>query len=121
MNIQEIKKIRTAKRVKRTRSKVIKISRLNSVPRLTVFRSNKHFSAQIIDDSNNKTLVSASEKELEIGKKLKSVKSAELGSIIAQKAQKSGIKKVIFDKGAYKYHGRVKSFADTARKGGLIF
>jgi large subunit ribosomal protein L18 len=106
-----------ARRQIRTRSKIRKnIDRL----RLTVFRSNKYILAQIIDDSKGKTLISVSEKELkEKGTKTEEAKS--LGLVLAKKAVAKKIIKVVFDKGSYAYHGRVKAFADAAREGGLEF
>ncbi len=91
-------------------------------PRLSVFRSNRYFYAQIINDKEGETLVDASEQELEINEKLSKSKQAEaLGELLAQKAKKKGVLQVVFDKRPYKYHGRVKSFAEGARKGGLQF
>ena len=90
--------------------------------RLTVFRSNKYIYAQIIDDKKGKTVLSASEKDLKNESKVNKVQKAEeLGKTIAQKAMSKKIKDVVFDKGAYKYHGRVKALAEGARKGGLVF
>ncbi|KKQ96016.1 MAG: 50S ribosomal protein L18 [Candidatus Levybacteria bacterium RIFCSPHIGHO2_02_FULL_39_36] len=90
--------------------------------RLTVFRSNKYIYAQIIDDKKGKTVLSASEKDLKNESKVNKVQKAEeLGKAIAQKAMSKKIKDVVFDKGAYKYHGRVKALAEGARKGGLVF
>ena len=95
--------------------------------RLAVFRSNKALYAQIVDDVKGETLVAASEKDLKKVAKLKSTKVTKterarmVGEILAQKAQKKGIKKVKFDRRSYKYHGRVKSLAEGARKGGLEF
>lgn len=83
-------------------------------PRLSVFRSNTHISAQLIDDTMGKTLVSAHDK--------KNVGKAEaLGAKIAEGAKKAGVTKAVFDRGAYKYHGNVKAVAEGARKGGLDF
>lgn len=90
-------------------------------PRLSVFRSNTGIYAQIIDDANRKTLVGASTANIKDAKGTKSEKAKALGSLIAQKAKDNKITKVVFDKGAYKYHGRVKSFAEGAREGGLQF
>jgi large subunit ribosomal protein L18 len=91
-------------------------------PRLCVFRSNRHIFAQIINDEVGKTLVSAKDQELNLTEKKKKVEiSFELGKLIAQKAIEKGIKKVVFDRAGYKYHGRVKAFAEGARKGGLNF
>ena len=89
-------------------------------PRLTVFRSNKFFTAQIIDDAAGKTLVGIAEDE-KASKGTKSEKAKSLGQEIAKKAIAMKIKQIIFDKGRYAYHGRVKAFADGAREGGLNF
>jgi large subunit ribosomal protein L18 len=93
-------------------------------PRLSVFRSNKHFYAQIIDDITGKTLVSASSKSKDYTEKanIKKVdQAAVVGTQLAQKATASGISEVRFDRNGYLYHGRVKSFAESARKAGLKF
>ena len=88
--------------------------------RLTVFRSTKNMSAQIVDDKNNKTLVSATS----LGKK-KNQKKSDISSFVAEslvkKALEKKITKVYFDRGNYRYHGRIKKFADALRKGGLTF
>lgn len=94
--------------------------------RLSVFRSNKHISAQLIDDNQGKTLVSASTYEKEIRDALKNagatIDAAKLvGSKIAERAVKAGAATVVFDRGAYRYHGRVKELADAARASGLSF
>jgi len=92
-------------------------------PRLSVFRSNKYIYAQIINDEKKETLVSASTLGKGIksrGESLSNKRSAlDLGSLIAQKAKEKGITRVCFDRGGYKYHGKVKQVADGARKGGL--
>jgi len=89
-------------------------------PRLSVFRSNKFIYAQLIDDVNGKTLVSTSSRALtEILPKVDS--SALVGKALAEKAMASGISEVVFDRGGYLYHGRVKALADGAREGGLKF
>lgn len=92
-------------------------------PRLSVFRSNRDIYAQIIDDAAGITLVSTSSRIAEINeqKVTKIEKSALVGKMIAQKAQDAGISKVVFDRNGYLYHGRVKSLAEAAREGGLIF
>ncbi len=92
-------------------------------PRLSVFRSNKHIYAQIIDDEKGETLISSSDLELpKANKKGKKTDVAfAVGEIIAQKAKKKKIIKVKFDRGGYKYHGRIKALASGARKGGLKF
>jgi len=100
-----------------------KIRGVPTRPRLSVFRSNKAIYAQIIDDQKGKTLVAASSFNLnqEEQKLTKNEKAFKVGQILAQKALKAKIKKVVFDRRAYKYHGRVKALADGARKGGLQF
>lgn len=92
-------------------------------PRMSVFRSNRDIYVQLIDDSTGHTLVSASSSipDIRDQKATKVAKSAMVGKIIAEKAQEAGIKQVVFDRNGYLYHGRVKSLADAAREGGLIF
>lgn len=95
---------------------------MNKRPRISVFRSNRYIYAQIIDDENGVSLVGVSEAELKTEKKFPKTKRAELiGEILAKKALKKGIRKVRFDRGKYRYHGRVKALAEGARKGGLKF
>tara|TARA_Y100000591_G_C21578066_1_gene566829 strand:- start:387 stop:740 length:354 start_codon:yes stop_codon:yes gene_type:complete len=91
--------------------------------RITVSKSLKNLSAQIIDDKQNKTLVSASSVEKEIrDKKVKKIeKSSLIGEILAKRAKEKNINEVYFDRGQYKYHGRLKIFAETLRKNGLKF
>jgi len=93
--------------------------------RLTVFRSSKHIYAQVIDDTEGSTLASASSIEKATREGLKTGASVEaakaVGKLIAERAQEKGVKDVIFDRGAYLYHGRVKALADAAREGGLNF
>ena len=92
-------------------------------PRLSVFRSNKQIYAQLIDDVNAVTLVSASSREKEIAAEsgTKTEKAALVGKLIAKKAIEAGIETVVFDRNGYLYHGRVKQLADSAREGGLKF
>ncbi len=92
-------------------------------PRLSVFRSDRHMYAQIIDDSCGKTLCSAStmEKNFRADKKSNCEAAGKVGALIASKAIEAGIKEVVFDRGGYNYHGRVKALADGARSGGLVF
>ncbi len=96
-----------------------------SRPRLSVFRSGKHIYAQVIDDLQGTTLASASsvDKDLRATVKTGADKSAasEVGKLIAERAVKAGIKDVVFDRGGYKYHGRVKALAEAAREAGLSF
>lgn len=88
-------------------------------PRLAVFRSNKGISCQIIDDSVGHTLASASSKEA--SKAPKTEMSKAVGVLLAEKAKAAGVTKVVFDRGGYLYHGRVKALAEGAREGGLEF
>jgi len=90
-------------------------------PRLCVFRSSKGIYAQVIDDDAGVTLASASTLQLDGASGTKSERAAEVGKLVAQRAREAGIAKVIFDRGGYLYHGRVKALADGAREGGLEF
>jgi len=91
-------------------------------PRLSVFRSNKGIYAQVIDDLSGKTLVSASSLSKEFSTTgSKSDQSVAVGKLVAEKAIAAGIKEVVFDRNGYLYHGRIKSLAEGAREGGLIF
>jgi large subunit ribosomal protein L18 len=94
-------------------------------PRLSVFRSLKHIRVQVIDDTQGHTLVAASTLDAEVRSELsgkdKSAQAAVVGEVVARRAQAAGITHVVFDRGGYKYHGRVKSLADAARKAGLDF
>ena len=94
-------------------------------PRLNVFRSLKHIQAQIIDDACGHTLVAASTLDADVRAKLqdqdKTGQAEAVGEVLAERALAAGIKTVVFDRGGYKYHGRVKALADAARKGGLQF
>ena len=107
-----------------------KISGTSNYPRLSVFRSNKFIYAQIIDDESNKTILSCSSKDKDVssdktenksGLSHKSFDAYKVGLTISNKCKKSGITKVVFDRGGYKYHGRVKALADGARENGLEF
>ena len=88
-------------------------------PRLVIFRSLKHITAQLVDDVARRTLLTVSSTDLESGNK--TAKSLEVGKRIASRAKDAGITKVVFDRAGYKYHGRVKAVADGAREGGLEF
>ena len=95
-------------------------------PRLVVYRSLSHIYAQLVDDVNSKTIVSASSKSKEIEDKVKSAKgkidkSKEVGKLIGEKAKSANIEKVVFDRNGYLYHGRVKALAEGARESGLHF
>ena len=91
-------------------------------PRLAIFRSNKGIYAQIIDDVKAHTLVAASTLDKEVKTKASNIEAAkEVGALIANRATKAGIKNVVFDRGGYIYHGKVKAFAEAAREAGLEF
>jgi len=100
-----------------------KISGVASKPRLSVFRSNSDIYAQLIDDNNGVTLAAASsrQKDIQAQKAPKIEKSKLVGAAIATKAKELGISTVVFDRGGYIYHGRVKAVAEGAREGGLVF
>ena len=109
------------KRLRRLRRTRAKIFGTKERPRLSVYRSNKHIYVQLIDDNSFHTLASASSFEYKGEKINKTEMSKFVGNLIAQKAKKLGIKKVVFDRRWYKYHGRVKALAEAARSGGLEF
>ena len=89
-------------------------------PRLVVFRSNHGIQAQLVDDTQAKTLAAAGHTQLKkTFKGTKSEQAAEVGKLLAEKAKKAGIESVVFDRGGYLYHGRVKALAEAAREGGL--
>jgi len=96
-----------------------KVAGTGERPRLVIFRSLKHITAQIVDDTAGRTLMTVSSTDLTSGKKTE--KSTEVGKRIAARAKDAGITKVVFDRAGYKYHGRVKAVADGAREGGLEF
>lgn len=105
----KIKREKRERRHNRIRSKIVGTS---DKPRFSVFRSNQHLYVQLINDIENKVICAASDIE---------VKRAELGKLIAKKAVEKKIKKVVFDRSGYKYHGQVKNLADSAREAGLEF
>ncbi len=113
------------RRQRRARFKLRKVSSLRA--RLSVFRSSKHIYAQVIDDTKGVTLASAStldeeaKKTLEKGKGTDTAAAAIVGKLVAQRAIKAGVKQVVFDRGGYIYHGRVKALGDAARESGLNF
>lgn len=98
-----------------------KISGTNERPRLCVFRSNQHIYAQLIDDEKGVTLLALSDAHIKKGKHTKSELAKMVGVELAKKAKGSGVESVVFDRGGFRYHGRVKQIADGAREGGLIF
>ena len=120
-------KIRTKKgrRVMRHVRVRRKVGGTSERPRLSVYRSLNHVYAQVIDDSQGVTLAAASSLEQAVKERNADKRKTELaelvGELIGQRAQQKGVSKVVFDRGGYKYHGRVKALADAARKGGLVF
>jgi large subunit ribosomal protein L18 len=114
-----------ARRQRRARYKLRKVSGVR--PRLSVFRSSKHIYAQVIDDTKGVTVACAStldaeaKKALEKGKSTDTAAAAVVGKLVAERAKKVGIKDVVFDRGGYIYHGRVKALGDAARESGLNF
>ena len=130
MNTKKEKRYRRHKRVR------ARVKGIGKILRLCVFRSNKHIYAQLIDDETGKTIIAASDKEMK--RKTQSAKrktekkeekslsgkvavAYEVGKLIAKKATEKKLEKVVFDRGGYKYHGRIKALADGAREGGLKF
>jgi large subunit ribosomal protein L18 len=107
------------KRAQRIRRKLKQVN--SERYRLTVFKSSRNISAQIIDDKNNKTLVSESSIKDKNEKKKKTDLSLIVAERLSKKAMEKKITKVYFDRGGYKYHGRIKIFAEALRKGGLVF
>ena len=114
MNLKDKRKIRNRNRIKHNSDR----------KRLSVFRSNNNIYAQIIDDKNGKTIASASSLEKEfvkMEKKTDFIVEKKVGKLVAERSIKQGIKRVVFDKGSYSYHGRVKALAESARSSGLDF
>ena len=114
-----------AMRLIRHRSTRAKVHGTSSRPRLAIFRSLNNIYAQVIDDSKGVTVTSASSLEPEVKQSKSSMPKSKVsntvGSLLARRAKEKGIDKVVFDTGGYKYHGRVKAFAEAAREGGLEF
>ena len=116
MNLQRTLHQRIARRSARTRAGIS-----GAAPRLSVHRTNRFIYAQIVDDKAMKTIVSFSSKQLEKGKRTKIEEASAVGEKIGKLAREKGVEKAVFDRGAYRYHGRVKALADAARKAGLQF
>ena len=116
-------KVTNARRKVRVRNSVKRAA--GGRPRLSVFRSSKHIYAQVIDDVKGETLASASSMEKSLRDAAKTganiAAASAVGKLVAERALKGGVKEVIFDRGQYLYHGRVKALADAAREGGLSF
>lgn len=119
MELKKKAKIRVRKRIRR------KIRGLEEKPRVYVFKSNRYIYAQVINDEKNMVLAAASTLEKEFKEKNKNYKNREacelLGQILAKKLLEKKIQKVVFDRGFYPYHGRIKALAEGMRKGGLVF
>ncbi|HNR77380.1 MAG TPA: 50S ribosomal protein L18 [Parvularculaceae bacterium] len=117
------KAVQKGKRALRNRAKIRAVS--GGRPRLSVFRSSKNISAQIIDDAAGKTIVSASSLDRDLkgslSKGADKEAAAKVGKALAERAVKAGVKDVVFDRGGYIFHGRIKALADAAREGGLNF
>ena len=111
------------RRRRRVRAKLRRVA--NNRPRLSVFRSSKHIYAQIIDDTAGRTLAAASSLDGGLRTRLDNgagvTAAGAVGKLIAERAKAAGIERVVFDRGAYLFHGRVKALADAAREGGLVF
>lgn len=120
MAVQKQSLQRRAQRVRRQLKKVG-----NGRPRLSVYRSSKNIYAQIIDDAAGNTVASASTLDADLRKKLKTGSDTEaaaaVGKLVAERASKAGVKDVVFDRGPYIFHGRIKALAEAAREGGLTF
>lgn len=113
----------TKRRANRVRRQLRKVA--NGRPRLSIHRSSKNIYAQIIDDAKGETVAAASTLEKDVRGGLKTgadtAAAAAVGKLVAERATKAGVKEVVFDRGAFLYHGRVKALADAAREGGLSF
>ncbi len=115
-------KTRREGRLRRHRRVRKKVRGTESRPRLSVYRSNKHISAQIIDDYAGVTIASANTlADVKETSTSSAAAAAEVGTLLAERAKTAGIDKVVFDRGGYRYHGRVAALADAAREGGLEF
>jgi large subunit ribosomal protein L18 len=112
------RRLRIRRRIRKT------VSGTADIPRLSVFRSNKQIYIQVVDDASGKTLfeVSSLNKEIEAKKNISKIERSKMvGKLLAEEAKKKGITSVVFDRGGYMYHGRIKELADAAREGGLKF
>ena len=118
-----MKKTTTSRRKARVRRAIKLVA--NGRPRLSIFRSSQHIYAQVIDDVKGHTVAAASSLDKDLRERLKTgadtEAAAEVGRLVAERAKAAGVEQVVFDRGAYIYHGRVKALADAAREGGLNF
>ena len=119
-----VKEVREA-RIRRHQRVRLRVNGITERPRLAVFRSLSHIYAQVIDDSRGQTLAAASTIDPELKGKInghkKSAQAEMVGALLASRALELGVKQVVFDRGGYKYHGRVKALAEAMRKGGVKF
>jgi len=124
-DLQMKRQATTVRRERRHRRVRAKVAGTPERPRLNVFRSNRHIFAQLIDDAKGNTLVAASTLDADVRSKAAQLKKKEeakaVGKLLAQRAVEKGLKLVVFDRGGYRYHGRIKSLAEGAREGGLEF
>ncbi|MBI2064367.1 MAG: 50S ribosomal protein L18 [Candidatus Yanofskybacteria bacterium] len=116
MNKNSDKKLNRSRRHRKVRAK---ISGTSSRPRIAVFKSNQYIYAQVVDDESGKTLLSVSDMEVKKGKK--SEKALKIGETLAARMKEKGLLEAVFDRGGFKFHGRVKSVADGLRNGGIKF
>ena len=122
-NAMKTTREKTLRRAQRVRAKLRKVA--EGKPRLSVARSHKNISAQIIDDEKGLTVAAASTLEKDLREQLKATSDVaaaqKIGELIAERAKQAGVEDVVFDRGGYMFHGRVKALADAAREGGLKF
>lgn len=120
-----LQKVKWKKRLRKARGVRRKVRGSSERPRLTVYRSNKYIYAQVIDDTQGRTLVSASQLESEIKDRCaesdKTKSAAIVGKVLAERMKERGVEAVVFDRGWYRYHGRVKALAEAVREGGIRF
>lgn len=109
------------KRIRRHQRVRAKIYGTKEAPRLSVFKSNRHIFAQVVDDESGRTIISAHDLARTKGKTDKTAKAAAVGEVLAKKIKEAGISKIVFDRGGFKYHGRIKAVAEQLRKGGVEF
>jgi large subunit ribosomal protein L18 len=121
--VMDKSKLKTKRRIRRKGIARQRISGTPQRPRVSVYKSLNHFYAQVIDDLGGRTILAASSREAGIaaGKSGNAAAAAAVGARLAEKAKAAGLSKVVLDRGGFKYHGRVKAFAEAARKGGLEF
>jgi large subunit ribosomal protein L18 len=112
-------KTKPAQRLRRRRRVRAKVSGTAARPRLSVFRSNRGISAQLVDDEGGRTLAAVAWTEEPLKGLGRMEQATKAGALLAQRAQEAGVERAVFDRGGYRYHGRVKALADGAREGGL--